>query len=204
MVDKVNQGMMSQSEYARSRKDRGLVGGTTAAVNKAIKEGRIKAYNGLVDPEQADLQWARNTRVRATSTTASSASAAPQSPTAQPRSDDGGTAGPLDYMTEKTRLAAAQAGIAELDLAQKRGELTDTKIVREATITAFRTLRDMLQGVGRTLAPKVAKIDDTHEITLIVNAQIRAVLDVFVNRTLQDALAKQAPTADVQRVANDL
>lgn len=203
MVDKVNQGMMSQSEYARSRKDRGLVGGTTAAVNKAIKEGRIKAYNGLVDPEQADLQWARNTRVRATSITASSASAAPQSPAA-PRADDGSAAGPLDYMTEKTRLAAAQAGIAELELAQKRGELTDTKIVREATITAFRTLRDMLQGVGRTLAPKVAKIDDTHEITLIVNAQIRAVLDVFVNRTLPDALAKQAPTADVQGVANDL
>lgn len=204
MVEKVNQqGMISQSDYARSRKERGLAGGTAAAVNKAIKEGRIKAYNGLVDPEQADLQWARNTRVRATSITAPSAPSA--SSPAQPRSDDGGgTAGPLDYMTEKTRLAAAQAGIAELDLAQKRGELTDTKIVREATITAFRTLRDMLQGVGRTLAPKVAKIDDTHEITLIVNAQIRAVLDVFVNRTLPDALAKQAPTADVQGLANDL
>lgn len=201
MVDKVNQGMMTQAEYGRSRKNRGLVGGTTAAVHKAVKEGRIKSYDGLIDPEQADLQWARNTRVRATSIPSSSASPPPAQP---PRSDDGGSSsGPLDYMTEKTRLAAAQAGIAELDLAQKRGELTDTKIVREATITAFRALRDMLQGVGRTLAPKVAEISDTHEITLIVNAQIRTVLDVFVNRTLPDALSKQAPMSEAQGVAND-
>lgn len=35
------------------------------AVRKAIAEGRISTIDGKIDPEVADIQWAKNTRARA-------------------------------------------------------------------------------------------------------------------------------------------
>ena len=205
MVDKVDTaGMLTQAAYAEHRKSKGLVGGTRAAGSQAVKEGRIKTYDGLIDPEQADLQWARNTRARATSTPMPAARAATSasSPIGSASTGQSAAADPLDYMREKTRLAAAQASTAELELARLRGELTDTKAVHQATISAFRLLRDMLQGVGRTLAPKVAGLSDTHEIKRISDDEIRAVLDTFVSRTLPDAMRHQAGDAGGEVVVN--
>ena len=47
--------LVTMSEYARMR------GCTHQAVSKAAKAGRITLIDGRVDPEVADIQWARNT-----------------------------------------------------------------------------------------------------------------------------------------------
>ncbi len=53
---------LSRRAYARHRKERGLVGGTDAAVRKAITAGRIDVEaDGTIDPAKADAQWAAST-----------------------------------------------------------------------------------------------------------------------------------------------
>jgi len=53
---------LSRRAYARHRKERGLVGGTDAAVRKAISTGRIDVEaDGTINPAKADAQWAAST-----------------------------------------------------------------------------------------------------------------------------------------------
>lgn len=48
--------------YAASRKERGLSGGSDAAVRKAITTGRIKKLkDGTIDPSAADIAWGGST-----------------------------------------------------------------------------------------------------------------------------------------------
>lgn len=59
------EGFMTIAEYAAFRKERGLPGGTRVAVYKAIKTGRIRAYEGgLVNTAEADRMWAARTMLR--------------------------------------------------------------------------------------------------------------------------------------------
>lgn len=53
--------LITQAEYARSRKARGLPGGTAPAVWRAVHTKRIELVDGLIDPEQADQDWERRT-----------------------------------------------------------------------------------------------------------------------------------------------
>jgi hypothetical protein len=51
--------------YARSRRQRGLPGGTVEAVRKAVASGRISlTAAGKIDPGRADADWAVNSRPR--------------------------------------------------------------------------------------------------------------------------------------------
>lgn len=48
--------------YSRHRKSLGLPGGTLYAVQKALRDGRIRALpDGTIDPAQADADWLANT-----------------------------------------------------------------------------------------------------------------------------------------------
>lgn len=59
--------LMSERAYAEHRRTRGLMGGTQAAVNKAVASGRItkvvdpESKKLMIDPAIADAQWERNT-----------------------------------------------------------------------------------------------------------------------------------------------
>lgn len=53
---------LSRRGYAAHRKNRGLSGGTEAAVRKAIASGRIDVLSDdTIDPARADAQWAAAT-----------------------------------------------------------------------------------------------------------------------------------------------
>jgi hypothetical protein len=53
---------LSLRAYARSRKERGLTGGSLQAVQRAIETGRIvKAADGKIDPTAADSDWDEKT-----------------------------------------------------------------------------------------------------------------------------------------------
>ena len=51
---------MSPLAYAQLRKERGLPGQSITAVLNALKEGRITAVDGQIEPEEADRQWEAN------------------------------------------------------------------------------------------------------------------------------------------------
>ena len=80
--------LLSKAAYARHR------GCDEKAVRKAIAERRISLIDGKIDPEVADIQWAKNTRARADSKRTEpslpldggSTSTAPESPANGPES----------------------------------------------------------------------------------------------------------------------
>lgn len=136
--------LVTQAEYARRR------GCTEGAVRRAVRDGRIALFDGKVDPVAADAQWQRNTRPRAGSAPADAA--AKPGAAAPDREDDGGTG----YWASKARRESAEADLAELKLAEQRGELVRAADVRAAHAKRLAGLRDALLQIPARLAAVLA------------------------------------------------
>lgn len=160
--------LITQSEYARRR------GCTEAAVRRAVKDKRITLIDGRIDPVAADAQWARNTRVRAGSRAADDANLR------VPRGDasDGGDDEPdvEDYYTVKARRERAEADLAELKLAEQRGELVRVADVRAAWAKRASALRESILQVPSRLSPVLAAKADQAECHDILQTELHAVL----------------------------
>lgn len=115
----------------------------------------------------------------------------PAMPSAQAAKLDGGEFGDVldgDLLYQKTRETKARADTLELDLYEQKKTLTSTALTRQANITAWRFLRDMLQSFGRQVTPKIAHLTDHHEIKLIIDAEIRGLVKTFSARTMPELL----------------
>lgn len=192
--------LISQAEYAKRR------GVSEAAVSKAIAKGRISLINGKIDPAVADVQWAQNTRARAKrSAPAAPAAAAPatpiadeagqiplvsaaEMPAAQP--GDAPAGGGQDYMQSRARREAADAELAEMALAQKRGELIQVRAVELVWSNALAAAREHLLQVRARLAPLLAIETETFKIEQL--------LDLEHNKALSFLAGVQLPTRDGQ------
>jgi hypothetical protein len=140
--------LVSMSEYARRR------GCTEAAVRRAVRDGRISLMDGRVDPVAADAQWARNTRVRAGSRPADDVNL--RAPGAAPPAAGGNEPPVEDYYLVKARRERAEADIAELKLAELRGDLVrlaDVEAVHSRLASQF---RDSMLQMRTRLAPVLA------------------------------------------------
>lgn len=117
--------------------------------------------------------------------------AIPAMPINQAIPGDGGEFGDVldgDLLFQKTRETRARADRLELDLAEQKKTLTSTALTRQANITAWRFLRDMLQSFGRQVTPKIAHLTDKHEIQLIIDADMRSLIKTFSARTMPELL----------------
>lgn len=115
----------------------------------------------------------------------------PAMPPAHAAQFDGGEFGDVldgDLLFQKTRETRARADRLELDLAEQKKTLTSTALTRQANITAWRFLRDMLQSFGRQVTPKIAHLTDPHEIQLIIDADMRGLIKIFSARTMPELL----------------
>lgn len=115
----------------------------------------------------------------------------PVMPSAQASQGDGDEFGGMldgDLLYQKTRETRARADRLELDLAEQKKTLTSTALTRQANITAWRFLRDMLQSFGRQVTPKIAHLTDQHEIQLIIDADMRSLIKTFSDRTMPELL----------------
>jgi hypothetical protein len=159
-------------EYARRR------GVTLGAVQKAIKSGRIRAIDGKIDPEVADFQWSRNTdaaQQRGQAAVASMASAAaivPRAPRPEPGDD---VAGP-QLLESRARREQALAELAELELAEKRGELVPVADIRRALVPKLLGVRDALDTLADRLAPLLAAEADPAKVYAVLKAEHRQIL----------------------------
>lgn len=174
--------LITQAAYARQR------GVTKQAVFAAVKAGRIRLIDGKIDPEIADIQWARNTshehRHRALGgadhgpgaagiaqpTGISSGSADVRTP-----SRDSEAAGDGSFLEAKTRSEQARAELFELELAQKRGELVVADEIRRATFEKARIARDALLALAPRLAPQVAAEPDVAKCHDLIMAEVRMI-----------------------------
>jgi hypothetical protein len=175
--------LLTVSAYARHR------GCDEKAVRKAIDENRISAQPGkngrrLIDPEVADIQWARNTRARVGSTAADASGdllSAPGTTTVPPADPQAPGTTPAGYTAARARTELANAGMAELQLAKLRGEVREVSDIKRGGFDIARELRDALDSSVNTLAAELAPLDSADACAQVLRRH---------NRAIQDLLAK--------------
>lgn len=181
--------LLTQAEYARSRKDRGLPGGSREAVRKAVDEGRISAFgpDKLVDRDLADSQWERNTRARVSQQAASAPGTQlgidAEPPTAQDSADAAGSSkasADPSYMAFRARREEADAQMAEMNVAKMRGAMLNRQDVDRAMFEIGRELRDQLMSGARRIAAEVASKSTAEECEEVIDREHRIVLELLV------------------------
>lgn len=172
--------------YARHRAERGLVGRTLHAVQRAIADGRITPIDGKIDPEVADIQWAEKTDAVQQARGARGGHA--PRPDADPPRSVPAPAGDRDgYFATKERRERAEAELAELELKERRGELVKKADVERATFAVQRAVRDRMTGIPDRIAPIVAAETDVAACHAIIAAEIRAALGDVVSALAEAA-----------------
>lgn len=180
--------LLTQAEYARSRKARGLPGGSREAVRKAVDEKRISVFgpDKLIDAELADRQWERNTRARQSPQAAAQAGAGdllgqpgpvpastPADPPSPPVQDSG-------YNAARTRREQAEAEEAEMRTARIKGTMVLREDVDRAMFEICRELRDRLTGCARRIASEVSTISTAEGCESVIDREHRIVLELLV------------------------
>jgi hypothetical protein len=199
--------LLTQAEYARSRKDRGLPGGSREAVRKAVDEQRISAFgpDKLIDQQLADSQWARNTRARVGATDgsghvsdaagdllsgageAAQAPAVPAAPAAAAPAADG-------YTAARVRTEMANAQLAELELARKRAEVRDVADINRGGFDIAREVRDAMDSSVNTLAAELAVLDNADACARVLRQHNRTIQQLLAQR-LREKLAVKVEAA---------
>jgi pyruvate/2-oxoglutarate dehydrogenase complex dihydrolipoamide acyltransferase (E2) component len=169
------QELVGLREYARRR------GVTLQAVQKAIKSGRITPIGGQIDPEVADIQWQRNTAPNRSAGLAASAAPggavarAPISPRGDREPAPAFEAEP-SLLDVRTRREQAMAELAELELAEKRGELVAVADIRKALAPKLLSVREGLDTLADRLAPILAAEADPAKVYALLKSEHRQIL----------------------------
>lgn len=149
---------MTQAQYARWRKSRGLPGGTREGVRKAVLEQRIELLaNGRIDRRAADRAWAERSL-----------------PKVMPPDNAGASPDSL------ARLVSTRAAREEVrkELDQHRLNLaTGVTVLRlpilSAATEAARKMQDRMRVLARHLGPIVAAIADPEECVRIIDGELQ-------------------------------
>lgn len=176
--------LITKSAYARLR------GCDEKAVRKAVNEGRISLIDGKIDPAVADIQWARNTRARASQSSAGSASGSQQLDIEVPmemgsaaapgaRQSEKAAADP-GYMQFRSRREEADAQIAEMNAAKMRGTMVIRQDVDRAMFEIGREVRDRLAACSKRIASEVASVSTAEACEAIVDREHRIVMELLV------------------------
>lgn len=160
--------LVSVSEYARLR------GCSEGAVRKAVLHRRISMQDGGIDPVAADAQWAKNTRPRAANKTANGGSQAipENAATSSPKASDG-------YWASKSRREAAEAAMAELKLAEMRGDLVRVDDIRSALSRRVAGVREALLQLPARVVPVLAANPDARAMNKVLRVELIRVLSHF-------------------------
>ncbi len=167
--------LITRSEYARRR------GVSPEAVRQAVMSGRINLIDGKIDPEVADIQWAKNTR------NPQAAFAQPKAPLVDrfiPPPEDSGPSLPdtsitqtvYDLQLSRAKREHHEANIAEMRERQKAGELVELQQVHLAYTTLAAQLRAALERIPDKLAPRLAAEGDEHTVHTLLLAELDAAL----------------------------
>ena len=166
--------LITQAEYARRRKV------SREAVRKAIESKRITGipHQGrvMLDPDVADIQWARNTNVDQ-----QQRGAPGQFETTQQRAQEAlqgalempaGPESPL-LVQAKTDTEKIRRELMELELAEKRGQLVKVVDVERAYAAKLVAAREALESLPDRLAAKIAALGDATKVHVMLTEELR-------------------------------
>lgn len=165
--------LISQAEYARRR------GVAKSAVAKAVKEGRITLVEGKIHPDLADLEWAKNTRMRidggrpASEQGAGMCEAAPAANNAPQAPETPQVSSAQEVLDLRVRKEKAAVEREERENAREAGLLVSRSAARTAVFDAFRALRDEILSAPVRAAPAVIGLGDSRDIERVFSDELR-------------------------------
>lgn len=172
--------MLSLRAYAKRR------GVSVEAVSQAAKNGRLsksvvrgahRRVKGISDPDLADREWAETTRVE-------------MIPLSGPAAQRGAGGEPSPLAVGRSRLEMARAELAEMEIAQRKGELVKAVDLEARLVGIFGGCKTKLLAV-----PSRARQEDPD----LTAAQL-ALFEALIREALED-LASPAKRPSPRRVA---
>jgi phage terminase Nu1 subunit (DNA packaging protein) len=94
--------------------------------------------------------------------------------------------GDIDYAEARRRKELAQAQLAELDLAEKEGELIQVSTVENEAFTAGKKVKDGLSNIPDRISPLLAAESDKNKIYRMLTSEINQVLEFLVTEGKED------------------
>ena len=154
--------------YARHRKEVGLTGGTLAAVQKAIKSGRIRTVDEKIDFDQADRDWESNSdhRLRRKKKRVESSAAQPVMDVAPGET----------FLEAQRRHEWLKVQKEEMELRRRRGELVERADTEQIWSSIVIGTQSRLLILPDKIAPKVLRAKDVYECRAIIEREIREAL----------------------------
>jgi hypothetical protein len=180
---------LTLTDYGKRR------GVSPVAVSKAVKNGRLSESVGrdergrptIIDVEIADREWEANTKTRAGQpdprpvpvATRASDDMPPERPPAKPSSLPDGVA-PMNVSqavraAASARREAAQAELAELELAERRGAVVPADEARDGVIAAYSMVKTRILGVPVAVGQRLP--DLAGRVVPVVEELLRAALE---------------------------
>jgi hypothetical protein len=161
--------LITPSQYAKLR------GVSPAAVTKAMKAERITTveHNGkrMIDPEVADIQWAKNTRPRVGDLQQSAPVAELDRPLSPPEAEV------HDIKRARAKREHHEANLAEMRERKESGQLVELSRVKKAAVDAGALLRTALEQIAGKVGSLVAAESDAAECRRIINREMDAALE---------------------------
>lgn len=172
--------LLSKAAYARHR------GCDEKSVRKAISEGRISTIDGKIDPEVADIQWAKNTRARADSkrTVGSNANGegVGKDQADTPLPGPASTSAPPVYTDYRALREKADAEMAIRANEKDAGLLVERARVERGTFDVVRAFRDAVMNIAQRAAPRCIGLGDSRDIEHVIAEETRKALQGFEDR----------------------
>ena len=103
-------------------------------------------------------------------------------PKTAPEDEGDSIAGTPDYQKARARREEANATIAEIELAERAGNLMETAAVVAVLADAGATCRSMLETLPAILAPQIATLSDVHACRQLLEEHIGAALNELGDR----------------------
>lgn len=175
--------LITRSEYARQR------GVTPEAVRQAVLSGRINLIDGKIDPEVADIQWAKNTKNPQAAfaqpkplldfTAIAATQATPAHPVILTPPDSAITQNLYDLQLSRAKREHHEAALAEMRERKMAGELVELAQVHLAYTTLAAQLRAALERIPDKIAPRLTAETDEHTVHTLLLAELdQALLDM--------------------------
>jgi hypothetical protein len=155
--------MISFAQYAKRR------GVSKAAVTKAAKSGRISYVEEkgrkLVDPEQADEEWEKNTGHN-------HGGSRPKKHKVRTEIYGAGNNGAPNYTQANSIYKTYQAKIVKLDYEERLGHLISRKQVEKDSFDCARITRDNILSVAARIYQELAAESDPNEVYRKLNKEL--------------------------------
>tara|TARA_Y100000310_G_scaffold243676_1_gene248277 strand:- start:43760 stop:44338 length:579 start_codon:yes stop_codon:yes gene_type:complete len=178
--------LMTKSEYARHR------GVTPAAVNDAIKQGKITEAifkvkgRDRVAAEIADQLWLKRTSVNNKNSATLFANVDPAQAENKKTSST--------YTKSRAAKEAFAAKMAQLKYEKEAGKLVNAMSVKKAANSIGRVTRDRLMSIPERLAPMLSAEEDIDEIREILIRELHDALE---------SLSKMDLAKELEEASND-